>query len=108
MSDSTETTPNPWADKYTVQAAVAHAISGQPLDFENATKHILAQKMQDAVDAKREEVAKSMFGNSEAEAPEVEAEAPEVEAETEDNTGEEEASTDEETSTESEEETEES
>ena len=67
-------------DKYTVAAAVAHAISGRPLDFEDATKHILAAKLQAAVEDKREAIAGTLFGKA-GEEPEAEVETPEVEEE---------------------------
>ena len=71
-------------DKYDVMAAVSHALSGRPYDFENTTKSILALKMQDAIDGKREEVAASLFGRPESQEVEVD-ETPEVETEVSDN-----------------------
>lgn len=48
-------------NKYDVAAAVAHAISAEPLEFEKATQHILAAKIQDAIDNKRQEIATQIF-----------------------------------------------
>jgi hypothetical protein len=80
-------------DKYDVAAAVAFAIQGEPLEFENTTKHILAQKVEDAIASKREELASTIFGGQpEAEPEEAPAEEPADENEAEEQTQDEEPS----------------
>jgi hypothetical protein len=43
-------------------AAVAHALNGEPLEFENQIKLGLADRLQNAVERKRDEVAQAIFG----------------------------------------------
>lgn len=67
--------------KYTPMMAIHHALHGKPVEFENTIKGLLADRIQVASEKKREEVAKSVFGN-----PDTEVESEDNDAiETEDN-----------------------
>jgi hypothetical protein len=50
-------------------AAVAAALNGEPLEFEKQIKLGLADRIQNAVERKREDVAQAIFGNPNEEEP---------------------------------------
>lgn len=54
--------------KYETNDAVNFALEAKPIEFEDAIKQLLGGKLQDAVDARREEIAKHIYSG----APEVE------------------------------------
>jgi hypothetical protein len=51
--------------KYTAMVALNHALYQHPLEFETTVNGMLADRIQDAVEKKREEVAKSVFNGEE-------------------------------------------
>lgn len=53
--------------KYTTMMALHQALHAQPVEFENTINGLLADRIQTAVEKKREEVAKSVFGNPDTE-----------------------------------------
>lgn len=54
---------------YSAIAAVQAALSQEPLEFENMVKLGLADRLQGAVEKRREEVAQSIFGTENSEVP---------------------------------------
>lgn len=52
---------------YSALRAVQHALSKEPLEFENMVKVGLADRLQNAVDQRREEIAQSIFNNEDEE-----------------------------------------
>lgn len=48
-------------------AAVDHALNGEPLEFEDQIKIGLADRIQNAIERKRDEVAQDIFGNPDTE-----------------------------------------
>jgi hypothetical protein len=53
--------------KYTTMMALHQALHQKPVEFENTINGLLADRIQNAVEKKREEVAKSVFGNTDTE-----------------------------------------
>ena len=60
-------------NKYTVDDLIASAIEQKPTEFEDTFNSLVLDRVQSAVEAKKQEIATSMFNNSiEVEAPEEE------------------------------------
>lgn len=57
------------ATPYSALQAVQSALTQEPSEFENMIKLGLADRLQNAVEKRREEVAQSIFGNKDAEEP---------------------------------------
>jgi hypothetical protein len=53
--------------KYTAMMALHQALHSKPVEFETTVNALLADRIQNAVEKKREEVAKSVFGNPDTE-----------------------------------------
>lgn len=51
-------------NKYDISDLIAATIEEKPIDFETAFNDMLIDKIRDAVEVKRIEVAQSMFNNS--------------------------------------------
>lgn len=67
--------------KYTTMMALHQALHAQPVEFETTVNGLLSNRIMDAIEKKREDVAKSIFGT-----PEQEVEADDTNAvEQEDN-----------------------
>jgi len=54
---------------------IQQAFAGRPQGVEDAFNNVIQQKMSDAIELRRQEIAHSMFADSEGEEPDVEVEA---------------------------------
>lgn len=68
--EATVVVENEAEPKYTSMMAVHHALHAEPLEFEKSVNGLLADRIQNAVEKHREQVANSIFGNPD-EQPEV-------------------------------------
>lgn len=57
-------------DKYDIKDLIATSVEGKPTDFENVFNSIIVDRISDAVELKKQEVAQSMFNGSQEESEE--------------------------------------
>ena len=53
-------------DKYDTSDAVTFALTGKPVEFQNSIHQLLGGKLQDAIEARREEIAKYIYNPTDA------------------------------------------
>lgn len=68
---------------YTVTDLLSFAYDQKPIDFENAFKSVMADKMVAAIDAKKLEIASSLYSSTEETDEEETVEADEIETDSE-------------------------
>jgi len=56
-------------DKYETNDAVNLALNAQPVEFETAIQQLLGSKLQDAIEARREEIAKYIYNPKDIDVP---------------------------------------
>ena len=57
-------------DKYSIEDLITTAVSQKPADFASAFNDIIVDKLQSAIESRKEEIAQTMFNYQEKETPE--------------------------------------